>query len=98
PAPFPAARSAGLSPAPPPFSADEEFLHMIGSAGGLCDASTAEAEGGDDATVAAGWPFLGQFVAHDITADRSPLRSHTEADQLRNFRTPRLNLECMYGG
>ena len=32
----------------------------------------------DDATVAAGWPFFGQFVAHDITADRSPLRSHAE--------------------
>lgn len=82
----------------PPFSADEAFLHMIGSAGGACDASPSEATGGDDANVAAGWPFVGQFVAHDITADRSPLRSHTEADALRNFRTPRLNLECLYGG
>jgi hypothetical protein len=82
----------------PPFSADEAFLHMIGSAGGVCDASEAEETGGDDARVAAGWPFLGQFVAHDITADRSPLRSHTEENALRNFRTPRLNLECVYGG
>jgi hypothetical protein len=82
----------------PAFSAEEAFLHMIGSAGGVCDASPAEAEGSDDATVAAGWPFLGQFVAHDITADRSPLRSHAEEGQLRNFRTPRLNLECLYGG
>jgi hypothetical protein len=83
----------------PPFSADEELLHMIGAAGGACDGSeAAEREGSDDATVAAGWPFVGQFVAHDITADRSPLRSHTEEDRLRNFRTPRLNLECVYGG
>jgi hypothetical protein len=82
----------------PPFSADEALLHMIGSAGGACDGSEAEATGGDDATVEAGWPFVGQFVAHDITADRSPLRSHTEEDSLRNFRTPRLNLECVYGG
>jgi hypothetical protein len=82
----------------PPFSADEELLHMIGAAGGACDGSEAEEAGGDDATVAAGWPFVGQFVAHDITADRSPLRSHTEERQLRNFRTPRLNLECLYGG
>lgn len=82
----------------PPFSADEGFLHMIGSAGGACDASGAEAAGADDATVAAGWPFFGQFIAHDITADRSPLRSHAEEDALRNFRTPRLNLECLYGG
>ena len=27
----------------------------------------------DDASPAAVWPFFGQFVAHDITADRSPL-------------------------
>ena len=82
----------------PPFSADEALLHMIGAAGGACDATEQEEAGGDDATVAAGWPFLGQFVAHDITADRSPLRSHTEEGALRNFRTPRLNLECLYGG
>ena len=83
----------------PPFSADEALLHMIGAAGGACDGSEAEEiEGSDDATVAAGWPFVGQFVAHDITADRSPLRSHAEEDRLRNFRTPRLNLECVYGG
>ncbi len=83
----------------PPFSADEGFLHMIGSAGGACDASAAaDSAGSDDATVAAGWPFFGQFIAHDITADRSPLRSHAEEGALRNFRTPRLNLECLYGG
>src|SRR5262245_42610153 len=82
----------------PAFSADEALLHMIGAAGGACDGSEADEVGGDDATVAAGWPFVGQFVAHDITADRSPLRSHAEEGQLRNFRTPRLNLECLYGG
>ena len=83
---------------PPPFSADEELLHMIGAAGGACDGTEAEEAGEDDAAVAAGWPFFGQFIAHDITADRSPLRSHTEEGALRNFRTPRLNLECLYGG
>ena len=62
---------------------------MIGAAGGACDGSEAEETGSDDATVAAGWPFVGQFVAHDITADRSPLRSHAEEERLRNFRTPR---------
>jgi hypothetical protein len=82
----------------PPFTADEAFLHMIGSAGGACDATPSEAAASDDANVAAGWPFVGQFIAHDITADRSPLRSHSEAETLRNFRTPRLNLECLYGG
>lgn len=97
-APIYGGRYARMFPDLPPFVADEAFLHMIGSAGGVCDASPSESERDDDATVAAGWPFVGQFVAHDLTHDRSPLRSHTEADALRNFRTPRLNLECVYGG
>jgi hypothetical protein len=46
---------------------------------------------------AAGWPIFGQFVAHDITADRSALRAHTDTAELRNARSPRLNLECLYG-
>jgi hypothetical protein len=45
----------------------------------------------------AGWPIFGQFVAHDITADRSILRSHTNTAELRNARSPQLNLECLYG-
>ena len=48
-------------------------------------------------TVAAGWPFFGQFIAHDITADRSALRTHVEASRLKNARSPQLNLECLYG-
>ena len=44
-----------------------------------------------------GWPFLGQFIAHDITADRSELQSHVDAARLRNARSPQLNLECLYG-
>jgi hypothetical protein len=97
-APIYGGRYGRMFPDLPSFSADEELLHMIGAAGGACDGSEAEEAGDDDATVAAGWPFVGQFVAHDITADRSPLRSHAEEGQLRNFRTPRLNLECLYGG
>src|SRR6266850_1651088 len=37
------------------------------------------------------------FVAHDITADRSALQSHVDAQALRNARAPQLNLECLYG-
>jgi hypothetical protein len=98
-APIYGGRYGRMFPELEPFSADEAFLHMIGGVGGVCDATAAAGGGGgDDARVAAGWPFVGQFVAHDITADRSPLRSHAEDAQLRNFRTPRLNLECLYGG
>ncbi|HWR16791.1 MAG TPA: peroxidase family protein [Terriglobales bacterium] len=40
---------------------------------------------------------MGQFVAHDITADRSSLRSDVDTSELRNARRPQLNLECLYG-
>jgi len=48
------------------------------------------------ASEAAGWPFFGQFVAHDITADRSALKAHVDPQQLRNARAPRLDLEGLY--
>jgi Animal haem peroxidase len=78
----------------PPLEADESLLQQLGAAGGFCD-------GGDckgDAEVEAGWPFFGQYVAHDLTADRSPLRSHSDLGALRNMRSPRANLESLYGG
>jgi Animal haem peroxidase len=80
------------------FDADEDFLVRLGGPGGPCDASLdGAAEGGDDARGAAGWPLFGQFLAHDITADRSLLLRHAEPGQVANFRSPRANLECLYG-
>jgi hypothetical protein len=78
----------------PALESDERLLHELGAAGGFCDGG--ECEG--DARVEAGWPLFGQYVAHDLTADRSPLRAHTDLDALRNMRSPRANLESLYGG
>ena len=78
----------------PSLSGDERLLHALGAAGGVCDAKADCPDG----RVAAGWPFLGQFLAHDITADRSPLVSHADPVGVRNYRTPAANLECVYGG
>ncbi len=47
--------------------------------------------------IPAGFTVFGQFVAHDITADRSLLAHQAIAGELRNFRTPRLDLDCLYG-
>jgi hypothetical protein len=80
----------------PPLDVDEESLHALGRPGGPCDAGVASADGADS-KVAAVWPFFGQFVAHDITADRSPLGHRSDPEEIRNFRTPRANLECVYG-
>ena len=78
----------------PPLEADERLLLELGAAGGFCDGGDCEL----DARVEAGWPFFGQYVAHDLTADRSPLRAHTDVAALRNVRSARANLESLYGG
>ena len=87
------ARYARMLPDLPAFEADETFLHTIGRAGGPCDCGDLADAPSSLSRVAAGWPIFGQFVAHDITADRSPLHSHVDARALRNARTPRLDLE-----
>jgi hypothetical protein len=86
-----------LFPDLPSFSADQESLFALGRAGGLCDCGDAADDEGSLGSEAAGWPFFGQFVAHDITADRSAPQVHADLSRLRNARSPRLNLECLYG-
>jgi len=88
---------ARLFPDLPPFTADESFLYALGRAGGLCDCGTNEDDAASLGSEAAGWPFFGQFIAHDITADRSALRAHLDPSELKNARSPQLNLECLYG-
>src|SRR6476620_11017233 len=61
-----------LFPDLPVFSADDAFLFALGRTGGLCDCGDGLDDPSSLGTEAAGWPFFGQFVAHDITADRSP--------------------------
>jgi hypothetical protein len=78
----------------PALEGDDAALLALGAAGGLCDGTDAT---GDDGTAAAGWPFFGQFIAHDITADRSPIGPHTDVTTVANFRSPRANLECLSG-
>ena len=73
---------------------DDDRLLALGVAGGVCDGGACDAE----SRVEAGQPFFGQYLAHDITADRSPLRAHTDIESLRNIRSPRANLEALYGG
>jgi hypothetical protein len=82
----------------PAFRADETALHALGRPGGPCDVgSDYRDDERPDAEPAAVWPFFGQFVAHDITADRSPLGHRANRAQVRNFRTPKANLEGVYG-
>jgi hypothetical protein len=46
----------------------------------------------------AGYTFVGQFIDHDITFDNTPLDQQlADPDALVNFRTPRFDLDSVYG-
>jgi hypothetical protein len=93
-----AARFGRMFPGLEPLSTDPALLMRAGGDGGICAAAEVldELTPGDDAAEAAGWPFFGQLIAHDITADRSPIAGGTAPEELRNARAPRLNLEMIY--
>src|SRR2546425_10137458 len=80
-------RYGRMFPDLPPTTFDDDRLLALGVAGGICDGGPRTADG----HVEAGQPFFGQYLAHDITADRSPLRAHADIDTLRNVRSPRAN-------
>src|SRR6267378_746232 len=73
---------------------DDDRLLALGGEGNICDGGACDTE----SHIEAGQPFFGQYLAHDLTADRSPLRIHGDINTLRNARTPRANLEALYGG
>jgi hypothetical protein len=77
-----------------PATFDDDRLLALGIEGGICDGGLSDA----DSHIEAGQPFFGQYLAHDLTADRSPLRVQADVDTLRNVRSPRANLEALYGG
>src|SRR5437764_7003277 len=95
-----ASKHGRLFPDLPSPATDEAILFTLGRAGSMMDAASRVGENEaptDNPRIPAGFPFLGQFIAHDITADRSLLLHHARLNELRNFRTPRLDLESLYG-
>jgi hypothetical protein len=54
---------------------------------------------GENPAIPAGYTYLGQFVDHDITFDpTSELDRLNDPRELVNVRTPRLDLDSVYGG
>lgn len=78
----------------PRLPSDESFLHQLGK---TCGSDEDSGNGGAEALGAAGWPFFGQFIAHDVTADRSALVDRADVAGLSNARRQKLNLEFLYG-
>lgn len=67
---------------------------------GLANAMTAAP--GDDSSgpaIPAGFTYLGQFIDHDLTLDKTAtaLGENVTIDQLLQGRSPALDLDCMYG-
>ena len=90
-------RYARMFPGLARFTAEDAFRYALGRRGGICDCGAEHDDLASEAEGAAGWPIFGQFIAHDITADRSSPAPRTDVHALENARTPQLNLECLYG-
>lgn len=78
-----------------PYSPPDEFLIELGLA---METEDPKDPSGDSQDMPAGFTFLGQFVAHDITFDTtSALDRKNDPAAIRDFRTPGLDLDCVYG-
>ena len=86
-----------LFPELPSMDVTGDALLKYGAADGPLESRSQKQLGQDNPRIPAGWPFFGQFIAHDITHDRSPLQETEDVKTLQNFRKPRLDLECVYG-
>jgi len=80
----------------PPFAPDDADLLALAT---LMVETQAQADNADldNPEIPAGFTYFGQFVDHDITFDpNSKLQRDNDPDALRNFRTPRFDLDSLY--
>ena len=90
-------RFGRLFPNLPPFEPADEFLIELGSKGGPMDEGISQTPS-SSRSIPAGYTFLGQFIDHDITFDPlSSLDRQNTPGSTRNFRTPLLELDSVYG-
>jgi Animal haem peroxidase len=78
-----------------PFEPNPDLLEELGKPKGqMQDGPNAE----ENNQIPAGFTYLGQFIDHDITFDPvSNIAKKTDPDSLHNFRTPRFDLDSVYG-
>ncbi|HEY9751024.1 MAG TPA: heme peroxidase family protein [Allocoleopsis sp.] len=91
----PSGKFGRMFPKLPPFTPSIESLTKLGEA--MNDPSP-ETPQGDNDRVPAGYTYLGQFIDHDITLDTTALQEIiVDPLAVRNFRTPMLDLDSLYG-
>jgi hypothetical protein len=79
----------------PPFLPSDEQIADIAAA--MVEPAPGDPNKDNDA-IPAGYTYLGQFIDHDLTFDpTSSLERQNDPDALTNFRTPRFDLDSVYG-
>lgn len=96
-----------MFPTLPPFAPDtnnvRNALLQLGSREGIMDAKDDPSipnnpDNLDNTRILAGFTFFGQFIDHDITFDpTSSLERQNDPEAVKNFRTPVLELDNIYG-
>jgi hypothetical protein len=86
-----------LFPELPAEPSTDDALLKLGAVGGPLEAVSEVPDDADNPGIPAGWAFFGQFIAHDITHDRTPLGHREDLTVIQNARAPWLDLECIYG-
>ncbi len=78
----------------PPLRPRDEVLDAL--AGAMRERR--DAPSADNPKIPSGYTYLGQFIDHDITFDPvSSLQRRNDPDALVDFRTPRYDLDSLYG-
>lgn len=91
-------RFGRMFPDLPPHDAGREHMIEIGQHGGIMDDGYDDAPDGDSQTIPAGYLFLSQCMAHDITFDLdSSLDVFNDPEAVTNFRVHPLDLDSVYG-
>ena len=80
----------------PPFVPTDERITEIAAA--MLENVSGPSPELENPTISAGYTYLGQFIDHDLTFDPvSSLDRQNDPDALTNFRSPRFDLDCIYG-
>jgi hypothetical protein len=80
----------------PPFTPSDERILEVAAL--MMEGETGRDPAFDNPDIPAGFTYLGQFIDHDLTFDTaSSLERQNDPDALTNFRSPRFDLDSLYG-